>query len=110
SPKPPPTIGGFQRNLQPEDTSVMHRIHTSRSIRLVIGGLVLLIWCTYSHVPVFAQSAPEWENEQVFEVNREPMHVTLMPYASVEQARAYDRSTSPFFASLNGTWKFHWSP
>lgn len=88
----------------------MHRIHSNRTIRLVIGGLVLLIWCTYSRVPVFAQSAPEWENEQVFEVNREPMHVTLMPYASVEQARAYDRSTSPFFASLNGTWKFHWSP
>ena len=52
--------------------------------------------------------APEWEDQQVNNRNEEPAHCTLMPYASVEQARPGAREASPYYLSLNGDWKFHW--
>jgi len=52
--------------------------------------------------------APDWENEQVLQINREPVRSTFIPFASVEQALANKPETSPYFQSLNGTWKFHW--
>jgi beta-galactosidase len=52
-------------------------------------------------------SIDEWhKNPQVFQVNREPAHATLVPYSTVEEALALDRAASPWRLSLNGTWKF----
>ncbi len=53
-------------------------------------------------------AVPDWENEKVFGINREPPHATLMPYADMAQAVKGERSDSPYFQSLNGRWKFHW--
>jgi len=50
----------------------------------------------------------DWENEQVFGTNKEPAHATYIPYASLEQAQADVAEYSPFYLSLNGTWKFNW--
>ena len=52
----------------------------------------------------------DWENPQIVGRNREPGHVTLVPFADEPSARANDRTASPFFRSLNGDWKFHWAP
>jgi beta-galactosidase len=49
-----------------------------------------------------------WENLDVLAVNREPAHATLFPYSSRQRAIAGDRAASPWFRSLNGTWKFFW--
>src|SRR5262245_29008319 len=51
---------------------------------------------------------PDWENEQVFAINREPARATFVPYQTVEQALANQREKPPFFLSLNGDWRFHW--
>jgi beta-galactosidase len=48
----------------------------------------------------------EWENEKIFEKNREPGHATLIPYADEDIALQVDRSKSTFYQSLNGDWKF----
>ncbi len=53
--------------------------------------------------------APEWEDRQVNNVNEEPAHCTLVPYASVEQAVKGTREASPYNECLNGEWKFHWA-
>lgn len=69
---------------------------------VIVGGLVLL----------FAQSTDQpydWENEAVFERNKEDPHVTFFSFRDLEQARANEPSTSPDYVSLNGTWKFHWT-
>jgi beta-galactosidase len=57
----------------------------------------------------------EWENEQIFAVNKEPGHNTYIPYPSVESLKAdkaFDQPwltpSSPYYQSLNGNWKFHW--
>ena len=49
----------------------------------------------------------EWENPTVFERNKEQGHVDFVAYAEKDKARLLNRSESPYFQSLNGTWKFH---
>jgi beta-galactosidase len=53
---------------------------------------------------------PDWENPQVFATNRERPHADLMAYPDDAGALAGDRVACPWFVSLNGTWRFHWSP
>ena len=57
-----------------------------------------------------AFAAPDWENEQVLHLNTEPPRATFVPFATVAQALRGDFTNSPFYFSLNGDWKFHWSP
>jgi beta-galactosidase/beta-glucuronidase len=54
--------------------------------------------------------APDWDNPQVLERNREAAHVRLVPYPDEAAARRGEREASPFFASLNGAWQFYWAP
>jgi len=44
----------------------------------------------------------------VFGRNREPAHCTYIPYADIKTALTSDPAQSPFYQSLNGTWKFNW--
>lgn len=55
------------------------------------------------------QQTNDWENPEVFTVNTEPPHCTLMPFADAQSALADDDEQSPFYKSLNGDWKFRWS-
>lgn len=50
------------------------------------------------------------ENPAMVAENQEPPHVPLVVYDSFEQARSDDRNQSDYYQSLNGDWKFHWSP
>jgi beta-galactosidase len=52
----------------------------------------------------------DWENPEVVGINREPMHVTSVPYPSLDMARAGVAADSPWVQSLNGEWRFHWAP
>ena len=55
-----------------------------------------------------AQPNNEWNSKpDVFQVNRERAHATLMPFGDVSSALAGDRTASQYYLSLNGTWKFH---
>ncbi|MBS1854255.1 MAG: DUF4981 domain-containing protein [Acidobacteria bacterium] len=57
----------------------------------------------------FAQTRPEWDNPAIVHVGSEKPHATMMVYPSAELARTGDRARSPWFQSLNGTWKFRGS-
>ena len=52
----------------------------------------------------------DWENPEIVERNREAPHCTLIPYPDEGRAAKCDREASPFFKSLNGRWKFKYSP
>jgi len=56
----------------------------------------------------FSSGQAEWENEQIFALNREPGHATLIPYNNRDKALNCDRSASENYYSLNGSWKFKW--
>lgn len=51
---------------------------------------------------------PEIENPEILGINKEAAHATLMPYASLAEALAAKRHSSPFCATLNGMWRFNW--
>ena len=59
--------------------------------------LYILLFFT---LQLFAQQ-PDWENHQVLQINREPARAAFIGYRNV----VGDASMS-----LNGLWKFHWSP
>ncbi len=55
----------------------------------------------------FAQQN-EWENPDVYERNKLQGHVDFIAYESQELAIKDEFESSPFYQSLNGTWKFNW--
>ena len=63
--------------------------------------------------------APDWENEQLIAINKEPARATGLSFSSTRSAiNAYSMKKasdaldkwqkSPFHQCLNGQWKFHW--
>lgn len=67
-------------------------------------GLILV-------VPVTAQATQnDWENPKVFQINREPARADFIPYADIPSAIADEFTRSPWYLSLNGTWKFNFAP
>ena len=74
---------------------------------LKVFALLLGAWVM---TETFAQTAPDWENPEVFGINKQPPHCTLTPYANTNKAQTLDRTASKYYKSLNGDWKFNWSP
>ena len=74
-----------------------------RYICIVSAGLFLL-----AHVASAQQH--DWENEQVIGINKLPPVAWHLAYADDKSALQADRDKSPWYESLNGQWKFHWSP
>ncbi|MFT3752837.1 MAG: glycoside hydrolase family 2 TIM barrel-domain containing protein [Paludibacter sp.] len=60
-------------------------------------------------VNVIAQT-PDWENPEVFAINKEMTRATALPYPSAELATKDMYDQSLYYKSLNGTWKFKWLP
>jgi beta-galactosidase len=78
----------------------------------IVAGLSVLAACA-------SAQTPDWENETVIGINKEPARATGVSYPSVDSAvQAYDLkkpedalkkwANSPFLQSLNGEWKFNW--
>jgi len=59
---------------------------------------------------LLAEEVPDWENPQEIGRNKEPAHCTLIPFADMAAAAAGCKESSPYFQSLDGSWKFHWAP
>lgn len=51
----------------------------------------------------------DWEDQRVFEINKERPHSTLMPYKNRDKAVVGVREKSKNYKSLNGMWKFNWA-
>lgn len=73
-------------------------------IRTTILLLILLAF----HAGAQTSSTPpdDWQNPLVFEKNQTKPHARMIPYASREQAFTRDPLKSPWFLTLDGTWKF----
>ena len=56
-----------------------------------------------------APSGDEWQSEKKLFLNREPVAATSVSFPDVDSARNVDLDSSPFYRSLNGEWRFHWS-
>lgn len=55
-------------------------------------------------------NAPDWENQQVFGINKQPARVSSLPHADRAAALSEDSAGDAWQESLNGLWKFSWAP
>ncbi len=69
-----------------------------------VGCALLMAWVGVAT----CQGGEDWQNSEMIGQNKQPGHSTLVPFATVAQARQGDVQQSPFFQSLNGLWKFNW--
>lgn len=67
----------------------------------------LLTLSLLTGVCLFAQ---EWADTGIFQQGAEPPRATFQSYPSRELALTNSRARSPWLHSLNGLWRFHWSP
>lgn len=71
---------------------------------------MLFIAISLLSVSLFA--APQdndWNNLKVLGVNKEKPHATFLPFDSTKDALQKERLSSPYYKSLSGMWKFHWT-
>ncbi len=74
-----------------------------------IGFIFSIVLILFSSAHLKGQAVVnDWENPKMFGQNREPAHCTLIPYEDHKQALRDKPERSPYYLSLNGTWKFHW--
>ncbi|MGQ1945555.1 glycoside hydrolase family 2 TIM barrel-domain containing protein [Geofilum sp. OHC36d9] len=64
-----------------------------------------ILFCTVSAI---GQTPVDWENPKVFGINKEAPRAAFIPYADAKSALQSDKTQSPYFFSLNGSWKFNW--
>lgn len=76
---------------------------------LFITSLILLE-SVFSYNAQAQESNNDWENPQIFAINKEETRTTSLPYPSVELAKKNNYDSSPFYKSLNGNWKFFFTP
>lgn len=56
-----------------------------------------------------AQTYKEWDDVNVFQINRETAHTVAIPITNSQEVADNDIEKSPYYLSLNGTWKFNWA-
>ncbi len=59
---------------------------------------------------LFSGTVNDWENPLVISINKMKARATSYGYPDVKSALQNDREASPWFKSLDGTWKFKYSP
>lgn len=73
--------------------------------------MILLSGLLMSALPVLAaQDLPEWQSQYAIGLNKIEPHAYVWPYqeGDIESIDEFDYESSPYYMSLNGTWKFNW--
>ena len=81
-----------------------------KQVLVGVGILTLVAVMIIMKDPRGKKNAPEWEDPTIYQINRERPRAHFFPFESERLALKGDLSHSKFFESLNGTWKFHFSP
>ncbi|ALJ06459.1 hypothetical protein APS56_15540 [Pseudalgibacter alginicilyticus] len=82
---------------------------------IFILTVVSFISCHQAEIkrPVYVAEAwenPEWENPEIFQINREEPTASFYKYLDEKSAIANDSwNNSSLYQSLNGTWKFYYA-
>ncbi len=81
-------------------------IHIQNPFLWASIALLLVLFCFRC---IAGQEPPkDWENPAVFERNKMPGSINLVPYPDETSALSGDRNACPYFKSLNGKWRFRW--
>ena len=109
-------IGTYQIvTISPHNEGTMYALRDGRMMRVPFDAADQTSWFTFEQVEKPRIESPYWEDETIFEENKEKGVATYMPYSN-EAAMLADKAyydtpwTVPVndrFLSLNGTWKFN---
>jgi len=73
--------------------------------------ILIAVFGLLAFSPAPSAAPPEdWENPSVLHVGTEAPRATFIPFPDAEAALKLGPNESPRHMSLNGSWKFHWSP
>ena len=70
--------------------------------------IIILFPCLSACVNLFAQTGKEWDQPTITNVNREQAHTVSIPMEKESDVTKNDMEASPYYQSLDGTWKFLW--
>lgn len=82
---------------------------TKRQLMRYSSIILLAILLANCQSPKRDFSQAEWQNPTIVDLNTEPPHATLTPFADEASAQRGQREQSDYFRLLNGTWQFHWA-
>ncbi len=77
---------------------------------LRIVSALLPVPCMVLWLSISLAGQPDWENEKVFNRNREAPRATAVVYPNAKLAATDRREANPWLRSLDGKWQFKWSP
>lgn len=85
----------------------MNHMYTLKHYAMkMVFTLVAALFCFIAVAQQTGQN--DWENPLLYEVNKEAPHVSFMLYTDKKAVETDDFTQSPFYHSLNGTWKFNY--
>ncbi len=77
----------------------------------IYGFALMLVFFScaksYKNVPFEEKIPADWQNQAVFQINKENPRAYFIPFSTIEQAKTENLWQSPLVQSLNGTWQFH---
>jgi beta-galactosidase len=68
--------------------------------------IVFVLFTLLCNLSFAQQSNNDWENPQLVDQHKEQPHATFMLFNNADDVKADEYSRSPWYQSLNGTWKF----
>ena len=92
------------------DIWILHQTHFNikyEFMKKTIAALGFMLLCS----GLSAQSEnglPEWQSQHAIGLNKLAPHTYVWPYETRESVIRRDHTSSPFYQSLDGKWKFHW--
>ncbi|RLD55804.1 MAG: beta-galactosidase, partial [Bacteroidetes bacterium] len=99
------------KNDRIEFPFLAYLIFLNKTLRILIFVSILITLSLYSSSNVYGQeSVHNWENSEIFGINKEEAHSTAIPFATFEEAKEAEWKRSPYYKLLNGNWKFNWVP
>lgn len=69
--------------------------------RFLLYALLLISYCSWAQ-----ENAPEWENPEIFGINKLAPHAHFIPFQDQQTALTFDEAQSDRYQSLNGEWDF----
>lgn len=76
--------------------------------RTITFYCILLIVFLNNNLYSQVKSLKEWEDPEIFDINKEKAHASFIPYNTISDAFSMEPDRSTFVRSLNGMWKFNW--
>ncbi|MCT4647663.1 MAG: DUF4981 domain-containing protein [Carboxylicivirga sp.] len=87
----------------------MTRILTLPFVLLFLLGSITSCkqYSKYEGVAFNEEQPANWQNQEVFQVNREAARAWYIPFANAEEVNRDDKWSSSLIMNLNGMWQFH---